>query len=53
MVMGSDRATLGSTEQQSIGEIWASPRYEDFRRRLMSSSPPDVCRGCSLYRGRF
>lgn len=53
MVMGSERATLGSTEQRSIGEIWASVRYQDFRRRLMSSSPPDVCRGCSLYRGRF
>ena len=53
MVMGSERATLGSAAHQRIGEIWTGVRYRDFRRRLLSSSPPTVCRGCALYRGRF
>ncbi len=53
MVMGSDRATLGSVSDRSLGEVWRGPAYREFRRRLESPDPPDVCRGCSLYRGVF
>ena len=53
MVMGDDRATLGDLGEQSFPEIWNGPAYREFRRRLMSEEPPDVCRGCSLYRGTF
>ena len=53
MVMGSDRATLGSLEDQSFAAVWRDRPYEDFRRRVDSPTPPEVCAGCSLYRGRF
>src|SRR4051794_21704302 len=53
MVMGDDRVALGRLAEQSFADIWAGPAYVDFRRRLLGGQPPDVCRGCSLYRGTF
>jgi len=53
MVMGSDRATLGKLGDQSFPEIWRGPAYRRFRRALLGSDPPDVCAGCSAYRGVF
>jgi radical SAM protein with 4Fe4S-binding SPASM domain len=53
MVMGDDRVVLGRLGEQSFPEIWDGPAYREFRRRLMSDDPPEVCRGCSLYRGTF
>jgi radical SAM protein with 4Fe4S-binding SPASM domain len=53
MVMGSERATLGSVSDRSFAEVWRGRAYRAFRRRLESDDPPDVCRGCSLYRGVF
>jgi radical SAM protein with 4Fe4S-binding SPASM domain len=53
MVMGSERATLGDLHEQSFAEIWAGDAYGEFRERLLGQEPPEVCRGCSLYRGVF
>ena len=53
MLMGGDRAILGDLGERSLAEIWRSPGYEAFRAALMTPSPPDVCRGCSMYRGVF
>jgi radical SAM protein with 4Fe4S-binding SPASM domain len=56
MVMGSDRATLGQLDDDDggFGEIWTGEAYAEFRRRLAEpGDPPDVCRGCSFYRGVF
>ena len=53
MLMGGDRAILGDLAEHSFTEIWQSDAYERFRAALMTSSPPDVCRGCSMYRGVF
>jgi radical SAM protein with 4Fe4S-binding SPASM domain len=53
MVMGGERATLGSVSDRGFGKVWRGQAYSEFRRRLESSDPPDVCRGCSLYRGVF
>ncbi|WP_084516645.1 radical SAM protein [Microtetraspora niveoalba] len=53
MVMGDDRATLGDLRSQSFAEIWEGAAYREFRRRLMGDDPPEVCRGCALYRGTF
>ena len=53
MVMGSDRATLGNLQTERFPEIWRGEVYRDFRERLLGDDPPDVCRGCSLYRGLF
>lgn len=53
MVMGSDRATLGSLKEASFAEIWEGDAYRRFREGLMRGDPPAVCRGCSVYRGTF
>jgi hypothetical protein len=53
MVMGSDRATLGRLDEAGFGEIWAGGAYEEFRRGLVEGPAPEVCGGCSMYRGVF
>lgn len=53
MVMGSDRALLGSLRDAPFAEIWSGAAYRRFREGLMSGEPHPVCRGCSVYRGIF
>jgi radical SAM protein with 4Fe4S-binding SPASM domain len=53
MLMGGDRAILGDLAEASFDQIWRSAAYEAFRAALMTAAPPDVCRGCSMYRGVF
>ncbi|MEU4693087.1 radical SAM protein [Actinoplanes sp. NPDC023714] len=53
MVMGDDRVSLGDLTESGFPEIWRGEPYREFRRRLSSAEPPEVCRGCSLYRHTF
>jgi radical SAM protein with 4Fe4S-binding SPASM domain len=53
MVMGDDRVSLGHLGEQSFPQIWSGEPYREFRRRLSGEHPPEVCRGCSLYRRTF
>jgi radical SAM protein with 4Fe4S-binding SPASM domain len=53
MVMGDDRVALGDLGTAGFAEIWHGEPYREFRRRLNSAEPPEVCRGCSLYRHTF
>ena len=53
MVMGDDRVALGDLTRTGFAEIWYGDAYREFRARLNSADPPDVCRGCSLYRHTF
>jgi radical SAM protein with 4Fe4S-binding SPASM domain len=53
MVMGSDRATMGRLADAPFERIWHSTPYRDFRAALLTDEPPEVCRGCSLYRRVF
>jgi radical SAM protein with 4Fe4S-binding SPASM domain len=53
MVMGDDRVALGRLGERRFAEIWAGPAYQEFRRRLRGTEPPEVCRGCALYQGTF
>jgi len=53
MVMGDDRVSLGSLEDGDLAELWHGEAYQAFRAALLTDEPPDVCRGCSLYRGTF
>jgi radical SAM protein with 4Fe4S-binding SPASM domain len=54
MVMGADRATLGHLDESSFTAIWTGTAYRDLRKGLVGDGPPPaVCRGCSLYHGRF
>jgi radical SAM protein with 4Fe4S-binding SPASM domain len=53
MIMGSDRAVLGDARTDGFEAVWAGEAYARFREQLMSGEPPEVCAGCSLYRGVF
>ena len=53
MVMGSDRARMGRLGDAGFDEIWHGPAYRSFRTALLGDEPPQVCRGCSLYRRVF
>jgi len=45
---GYDSFTLGDATQQNLRDIWNGPRYQDFRRALLSDQPPPACAGCGL-----
>jgi radical SAM protein with 4Fe4S-binding SPASM domain len=53
MLMGGDRGIVGDLAAESFPAVWRGERYEAFRAGLMSSAPPEVCAGCSMYRGVF
>jgi radical SAM protein with 4Fe4S-binding SPASM domain len=53
MVMGSERATLGDLKNESFAKVWHGDAYRAFREALQGDDPPEVCRGCSLYRRTF
>jgi radical SAM protein with 4Fe4S-binding SPASM domain len=53
MLMGEERAILGDLAHAPFEAVWNGPAYADFRARLVSDDPPDVCRGCAMYRGVF
>ncbi len=53
MVMGDDRIALGRLGEQSFPEIWHGEAYIQFRKKLASDDPPEVCRGCALYQRTF
>jgi radical SAM protein with 4Fe4S-binding SPASM domain len=54
MIMGEDRAVIGDVQSEGgFAAVWSSDAYRDFRKRLLTDDPPDICRGCSLYRGVF
>ena len=53
MLMGGDRAILGDVATTPFAEIWDGDDYRAFRAALLSDRPPDVCRGCAMYRGVF
>lgn len=53
MVATPDRISLGNVAGQGVAAVWNGPAYEEFRRRLASDDPPEVCRTCSVYRHTF
>jgi MoaA/NifB/PqqE/SkfB family radical SAM enzyme len=53
MISTPDRFNFGNLSTVPVETLWNSSSYETFRAALASDAPPDVCRGCSLYRGVF
>jgi MoaA/NifB/PqqE/SkfB family radical SAM enzyme len=45
---GYDNFTLGDATQESLRQIWNGPRYQDFRRALLSDKPPAACASCGV-----
>ena len=52
-VMGADRAVLGDAKAEGFAAVWTSEDYREFRAKLLTDEPPDVCAGCSMYRHVF
>jgi MoaA/NifB/PqqE/SkfB family radical SAM enzyme len=40
--------TLGEASQQTLRDIWNGPVYQEFRRSLLSDTPPKPCQNCGL-----
>ena len=53
MVATPDRANFGNMARDGVAPIWHGEPYNTFRDKLASDSPPDICRGCAVYRGMF
>jgi MoaA/NifB/PqqE/SkfB family radical SAM enzyme len=53
MVGTPDRLHFGSMLERGAQAVWSGPAFESFRRRLASPNPPELCRGCAHYEGRF
>jgi MoaA/NifB/PqqE/SkfB family radical SAM enzyme len=45
---GYEHYTLGDATQETLRQIWNGARYQNFRRRLLSDQPADVCANCGL-----
>jgi MoaA/NifB/PqqE/SkfB family radical SAM enzyme len=47
-VRGYSNYTLGDATQQDLREIWNGPAYQDFRKSLLSDTPPAPCQNCGM-----
>jgi MoaA/NifB/PqqE/SkfB family radical SAM enzyme len=45
---GYDNFTLGDATQESLRQIWNGARYQEFRRALLSDTPPTACASCGV-----
>jgi len=49
MIATPDRGALGNVVRDGVEAVWNGDAYEEFRARLGSSDPPEICRSCSVY----
>ncbi|MFC1834990.1 radical SAM protein [Thermodesulfobacteriota bacterium] len=43
---------FGNVRERPLLDIWDSPEYTEFRRRVLSGDYPEVCQGCNFCDGR-
>jgi radical SAM protein with 4Fe4S-binding SPASM domain len=53
MVSTPDRIQFGNMADQGVASVWHNEAYRAFRTALSSDQPPQICRGCAVYRGQF
>jgi radical SAM protein with 4Fe4S-binding SPASM domain len=53
MVATPDRINFGNMSREGVVRVWNSDAYRRFRDRLASDDPPEICKGCAVYRGTF
>ncbi len=53
MISTPDRLNFGDIADRGVEAIWNGKDYEQFRARLDSDDPPEICRSCAVYRGTF
>ena len=39
---------LGNVFERPLAEIWNGERYREFRRAILTESPPECCSGCGV-----
>lgn len=44
-----ERLNLGSMRRDGVVRVWNNDAYREFRERLASDAPPQLCRRCSVY----
>ena len=45
----AQRLNLGNMRREGIVRVWNNDAYREFRERLASDNPPQLCRSCALY----
>jgi radical SAM protein with 4Fe4S-binding SPASM domain len=53
MIATPDRFQFGNVFDRSVADVWNGDVAQEFRRRLDSSCPPDLCASCAVYKGVF
>jgi radical SAM protein with 4Fe4S-binding SPASM domain len=53
MISTPDRLHFGNVKCDDARTIWNNDSYSEFRRRLASDSPHELCRSCAVYQGTF
>jgi radical SAM protein with 4Fe4S-binding SPASM domain len=53
MVATPDRINFGNMTREGVVRVWNNEAYRAFREGLASDEPPEICRGCAVYRGTF
>ncbi|HSD84871.1 MAG TPA: SPASM domain-containing protein [Anaerolineae bacterium] len=48
MVATPNRINFGNMAEHGVEAIWSGSPYEDFRARLVSDNPLEICRCCSI-----
>jgi radical SAM protein with 4Fe4S-binding SPASM domain len=48
-----DRFHFGNMAEQGVEAVWSGAAYDNFRARLDSEEPPEICRTCSVYHRTF
>jgi radical SAM protein with 4Fe4S-binding SPASM domain len=48
IIADSDTVKMGNVFERDFAEIWNSPAYREFRKRIRSHDLPDYCRNCYL-----
>ena len=53
MIATPDRVNFGNMADHGAAAVWNNAEYHEFRDRLSSDDPPEVCRSCAVYHGTF
>jgi radical SAM protein with 4Fe4S-binding SPASM domain len=53
MIGTPDRIHFGDMAAEGVATVWNNDAYQAFRTELASTTPPEVCASCAVYRGTF
>jgi radical SAM protein with 4Fe4S-binding SPASM domain len=51
MAKTAQRLNLGNMRREGVVRVWNNDAYREFRERLASDEPPQICRSCVVYEG--